>query len=178
MPAAAEPAPELSVTNPWNWCTWSRCCSRSAQDNQNLQISEKTGNAPSHNVYFFHLANTNLQKEEGDRVVILAVITARITSSVTISTTSMGLAAQLVNCCTCPLNAMFPHSLCCSQRTRLLISSLCSYLFFAEYCKDTNGLFQTIKLLLLPKVCASYRDQILSRICNYFAFLKEVPRVQ
>lgn len=61
--------------------------------------------------YFFHSADTNLLKQEGNRVVILAVITAHITSSVTISTTSMGSAAQLANCCRCPLNGIFPHSL-------------------------------------------------------------------
>lgn len=110
MPAAAELAHELSVTNPQNWCTWSRCCSRTAQDNQHLQLSDKTCNALSYNVYFFHLADTNLQKEEGDRVAILVVITACITSSVTTSTASMGLAAQLVNSFRCPLNATFPHS--------------------------------------------------------------------
>lgn len=39
-------------------------------------------------MYFFHSADTTLQKEQGDRVMILVVITACITSSVTISTTS------------------------------------------------------------------------------------------
>ena len=89
---------EGSATSSCDGCTWVIYCSRTAQDNEHLQLSDKQCTL-SYNVQFLHLADTILQTEGGGRAVILTTISTRITSSITISTATMGLAAQILNCC-------------------------------------------------------------------------------